>query len=190
MQKSQMGHAYKIHKQDGVYFLTLTIVDWVDLFTRSSYKEIITNSLNYCVEEKGMEIYAYVLMTNHLHIIAAAKNNNLSDIIRDFKRYTSQKIIEQISSNRESRRNWLLPIFRSAASKHKRNTCYQIWTHDNHAEEVYSPAFTKSKINYIHKNPVKAGMVGRPEEYLFSSARDYAGDQGPVKVLKIELQLL
>ena len=68
-----MGHAYKIHKQDGVYFLTLTIVDWVDLFTRSSYKEIITNSLNYCVEEKGMEIYAYVLMTNHLHIIAAAK---------------------------------------------------------------------------------------------------------------------
>lgn len=185
-----MGTAYQIHKQDGVYFLTLQVVEWVDLFTRNEYKNILTESLNYCVEKKGLEIFAYVIMQNHVHLIVSAKNENLSDVIRDFKKYTSRKLMELIVSPLESRSEWMLPIFKKAAASHKRNTHFQIWTHENHAEEVRERKFTLTKIKYIHFNPVEAGFVARPEEYLFSSARDYAGDPGPVIVSTIELHLL
>ena len=84
----------------------------------------------------------------------------------------------------------MLEIFRKAASMHVRNEKYQIWTHENHAVEVFSPKFTSGKIRYIHLNPVEAGLVKRAEDYLYSSAGDYAGDKGIVNVSVLDLQLI
>ncbi len=163
-----MPYAYQIHKQDAAYFLTLTVVEWADAFMRPEHKDLVCKGLNHCVEHKGLEIFAYVIMSSHIHMIARAKNENLSDIIRDFKKYTSSKLIKEIETGRESRRDWLLEIFKRGGKKQKSKSKHQMWQYNNHAEEVYSPSFTLSKILYIHQNPVEAGLVSRPEHYNYS----------------------
>lgn len=102
-----MPHAFQIHKQDSAYFMTLTAVEWVDAFMRKEHKEILCNSLNHCVNEKGLEIFAYVIMSSHMHLIARAKNENLSDVMRDFKKYTSGVLLKDYRINKESRRDCL-----------------------------------------------------------------------------------
>jgi REP element-mobilizing transposase RayT len=181
---------YKIDKQDGAYFMTFTTVGWVDLFIRDTYKQFIADSLNFCVNERGLEIYSYVIMPSHIHLLAGAKENNLSTVVGSFKKFTSRELTKKIQDGGESRREWLLPIFKEAGEKNPRNKKFQIWQQDNHPEEVYSPKFTLSKIKYIHNNPVEEGFVSRPEEYLYSSAKDYSGIKGPVKVSLIELHSL
>jgi REP element-mobilizing transposase RayT len=185
-----MPYAYQIHKQDAVYFLTLTVVGWVDAFMRPEHKELLVNSLNYCVEHKGLEIFAYVIMSSHVHMIVRAKNENLSMVIRDFKKYTSRNIIKDIQNSGESRREWILEIFKSGGDKQKSKSKHQVWQYNNHAEEVYSPEFTLAKIKYIHQNPIEAGLVSRAEHYNYSSAIDYSGDVGPVIVSVINLHNL
>ena len=184
-----MSDAYKIHKQEGAYFLTLQVVYWIDLFSRKRYRDILVDSLNFCVQAKGLEIFSYVIMTNHLHLVARASKENLSDVIRDFKRHTSRHLIKSILSEPESRREWLLKLFSHAAGKHQRNENYQVWTHENHPEEIFSPEFTFQRIQYIHDNPVRAGIVEHAEDYLCSSARDYSGMNGLVSIEKINLHM-
>ncbi len=133
-----MSQAYKITDQQAAYYLTLQVVQWVDIFTRKIYRDIIIDSLQFCQKNKGLEVYAYVIMSNHLHLLVRASNSNLSSILRDLKRHTSKKIIETIQNESESRREWLLMIFRYAAGKHSRNNEFQVWTHENHAEEIFS----------------------------------------------------
>jgi|SRR5690554_1872547 len=171
-----MSTGYKIENQFGVYYLTLTIVDWVDLFTRKEYKDIIIESLNYCITYKKLLIYSYVIMSNHVHLILQASGEiPLSDIIRDFKKYTSKIFLETIHSTEESRKAWILHRFKYNAIHHKRNIDFQIWIHNNHAVEIRSHKFFSQKQNYIHSNPVKAGYVDFPEDYVYSSAYELAG---------------
>jgi putative transposase len=173
------GDRYLITDQQGTYFLTFTVVEWVDVFTRPDYKEVITSSLNYCIESKGLECYAWVLMSNHMHLIARAKAPaRLSDIIRDFKKYTSKKIVELIQSTPESRREWLLHKFQFAAHSTGRAENFKLWKDDNHAICLDSSNIFSQKLNYIHNNPVRQMIVADPQDYLFSSARDYAGRKG------------
>jgi len=185
-----MSHAYKIQKQDGAYFITMQVVCWVDLFSRKRYRDILIDNLNYCVERKGLNIYSYVIMSNHVHLVASAENKDLSDLVGRFKSHTSKKLIESICTEPESRREWMLDLFTEARLGHKRNSNYQIWTHENHAEECYSPSFTFCKINYIHENPVRAGIVSSAEEYLHSSAPVYSGRKGLVPVVILHPHLL
>jgi REP element-mobilizing transposase RayT len=104
-----MGYAYVIRDQGAVHFVTFTVHQWVDVFTRSKYVDILLDNLEYCQINKGLEIYAWVVMSNHCHLIVSAKDENLSDIIRDFKKYTSKAIFKAIENNKyESRREWLL----------------------------------------------------------------------------------
>lgn len=113
-------------------------------------------------------------MSNHVHLLARAQNENLSEILRDFKKFTSKQIIKAIEINeRESRREWMLRIFKEQGGKNSRNKEYQFCRQDNQPKECYSPKFSLQKLNYIHNNPVEAGIVDRAEEYLYSSARDY-----------------
>lgn len=170
--------------------MTFTTVGWVDLFIRDTYKQFLADCLNYFTQSRGFEIYSYVIMPSHLHLLAGVKNNNLSTVIGSFKKYTSRELIKMIQNPGESRREWLLPIFKKAGEKNPRNKNYQVWQQENHPEEVYSPKFTLSKIKYIHNNPVEEGFVSRPEDYLYSSAKDYAGMKGPVRVSLIELHSL
>ena len=168
-----MPTGYQIKDQEAVHYFTLQIVRWVDIFTRPVYKDIVIDSMKFCQKEKDLEIYAYVIMTNHIHIIAKSGIVDLSGTIRDFKKFTSKKIIEKIQEIQESR-DWMLDIFKFEAEKHKRNTGYQLWTHENHAVYLYSNDFINEKIEYIHENPVRAGIVENAEDYLYSSARNYA----------------
>lgn len=87
----------------------------------------------------------------------------------------------------ESRRDWILKRFEFAAQRHKRNSNYQIWTHENHAVELYSRDFLMQKLNYIHMNPVRAGIVYNPEDYVYSSARNYAGLPARLQIDLLEL---
>jgi len=169
-----MSTGYQIKEQDKLYYLTLQVVYWLDIFTRKRYRDIIIDSFKYSQENKNLDIFAYVIMSNHIHIIARSSSENLSQIIGDIKKFTSKQIIKSITEEPESRREWLLFMFKRAAKKHKRNKTYQLWTHENHAIHLYSEKFIKERLMYIHNNPVKAGIVEHPEEYLYSSARNYA----------------
>lgn len=113
-------------------------------------------------------------MSNHVHLVVSAKNNDTSDILRDFKKFTGKQIIKAITENeQESRRDWMLRIFSTAGATNSRNTAYQFWRQDNQPKELFSEKFTEQKLNYIHNNPVDAGIVEKAEEYLYSSAKDY-----------------
>jgi REP element-mobilizing transposase RayT len=185
-----MPTGYQIQKQEAAYFLTLQVVYWVDIFTRKKYRDIIIENLNYCINNKGLLVYSYVIMSNHVHLLIQSKTAKLSDVLRDFKKYSTARMLFAIQNEAESRRDWLLKLFAHAAAQHKRNTNFQIWTHENHAEEVFSPKFTLQKIQYIHENPVRAGIVEKPEDYIYSSAKNYANGTGLVNVEVLNLHMM
>jgi len=118
------------------------------------------------------------------------EQENLSQIIADFKKFTSKKIIETIQTENESRRDWMLNLFTFEATKHTRNKTYQFWIQDNHPIEVYSNKFIKQKVEYIHNNPVRAGIVEKAEDYLYSSARNYADMENLLEVIKVDMHIL
>jgi REP element-mobilizing transposase RayT len=171
-----MSGKYKIWDQSKPYFLTLTVVDWIDVFTRKSHKLTIIDSLDYCQREKGLVLFGYCLMPSHLHMIARAeKSFTLSEILRDFKKFTSKAIIKQIIDEPESRRDWMIQHFTKAEVNLNGVINYKFWQEGNHPEEITSNRFFDEKLEYIHNNPVEELIVERPEDYFFSSARNYAG---------------
>ena len=180
-----MGISSKL-EAGSVYFLTMTVVDWVDIFTREDYRYIIIDSLKYCQNEKGLEVYAWCLMTNHLHLIASAKENgpfSLSDILRDFKKFTSKAIVAKIKEIPESRRRWLIDRFEFAGKYNNKIEFYKFWQDGNDPKEIYSAEFLQQKIAYIHDNPVRAGWVNEPQHYKSSSASDYANGSGLIDII-------
>lgn len=180
------GDRYYIKDQNALYFLTFTIVDWIDIFSRREHKIVITDSLNYCIENKGLVVYAWVLMSNHMHIVAKADDGfKMSDIVRDFKKHTAKTIIKQIENETESRRNWILDRLAFAGKKLNRIKKYKFWQDSNHAIELTNNEMIDQKINYIHENPVRSLIVAEPEHYLFGSAVDYSGMKGYVKIESI-----
>lgn len=168
-----------------LYFTTSTVVDWLDVFTRPIYKHILLESLEYCQVNKGLDIYAWVLMTNHLHMIVDTSGpDSIGDVLRDFKKFTSKSIVKAIQENeQESRQEWLMNRFRFRAANDKKVTNYKFWQEDNHVETIYSYDFFKQKLDYIHQNPVRQEIVEKAEDYLYSSARNYAGMDGLLNVI-------
>ena len=149
-------------------------MEWVDVFTRKDYRDILLDSIRYCQNEKGLLLHGWCIMSNHVHLAVSAKNNNLSNVLRDFKKFTSKQIIKVIQNNQyESRKDWMLTIFKNAGEANSRNSEFQFWRQDNQPMEIYSPKFVFQKLSYIHNNPVEAGLVEKPEHYLYSSAKDY-----------------
>jgi len=177
-----LKEGYIIRDQEKAHFITATVVDWIDVFTRKSYKEVVIESLDFCIKEKGMLLYGYVIMSNHIHLIVQATDGRLSDLIRDFKKYTAKTILEKIQTEPESRREWILERFKKAAETHSRNKNYQFWRYGNHAEEIYSEKFMWSKLDYIHLNPVRAGIVEKASCYKYSSASNYVNNEGLVHI--------
>lgn len=178
-----MSTGYQIYNQKATYFVTFTIVDWVDLLSRKVYRDIVIESLRYCVLHKGLNVFSYVIMTNHVHlIIQSGAEYSLSDIIRDFKKFTSKQFLEIIKKEPESRREWLLNRFAFNAAQHSRNSNYQVWTHENHAIEIKSRHFFEQKNNYIVQNPVRAGWVDNADDYVYSSAYELCGRGDKIEV--------
>lgn len=112
---------------------------------------------------------------------------SFSDIIRDFKKFTSKKIIRAIIEEPESRREWLLDSFKKACTHLKRYQEYKIWQDGYHAEHIYSNSFIKQKVYYIHNNPVEELVVSSPEHYYFSSAKNYAEMENDLDVVLLYL---
>ncbi len=168
---------YHVTDQYGIYYLTFTIIGWADIFTRPQCREMIIDSLIHCKTSKGLVLYAYVIMSNHIHLIARTKETyeGISVFIRDFKKFTARQLINWILSSKiESRREWMFSLFNSYGQKNANNEIFQIWKRDNRPMQILTPKFAKQKLDYIHMNPVKAGIVDKPEEYLYSSARNYS----------------
>ncbi len=156
---------------------------WADVFSRKPYRDFILENLIYCRNEKGLYLFGYVIMTNHLQLVVQQKNGKLSGWVRDFKKFTSKKLLKMILENpQESRKEWSKMIFAYHAEFNKRSGDMQFWTLENHAIELYRSEMIESRMNYIHENPVRAGIVEKPEDYLSSSARSYFGLKGLIEV--------
>lgn len=183
-----MSTKYKAPTTEDAYFVTITTVGWVDVFTRLNQKQNIIDSLKYCQKHKGLEIYAYCLMSSHLHMICKATNGFiLADVMRDFKKFTSKKIVASVIEEPESRKEWLLKFFHDACGQLKRPQQYKVWQDGYHAEIVQSNWFIKQKAEYIHNNPVLEKIVAVPEDYYFSSARNYGGLDNDLDVILLDL---
>jgi len=178
-----MGFKYAI-RSNKLHFLTHTIVEWIDVFTRKELAEIVVNSLNYCIENKGLEVSAWCLMPSHLHMIATTTDGateGLSGVMRDFKKFTSLEIVRTIPEIKESRKKWLMRHFQTGPNS------FQVWQEGMHPIVLFTKKFTYQKLNYIHNNPVKAGIVYEPQHYLLSSAGDYYENRkGPINICYIE----
>lgn len=178
-----MSRKYKFHNKEGIYFVSFALVYWIDLFVRKEYFDIIIESLDYCRKNKGLEIYCWCIMTSHLHLIIRVKENNPEKVLGRFKEFTSKKLRKAIQDNKkESRREWLLAMFKRAGLKSSNVKEFQLWQHNNHPIELWSNYFIEQKLNYIHQNPVKSGYVNKAEDWKYSSAIDYAGEKGLLEI--------
>ncbi|MBT1688372.1 REP-associated tyrosine transposase [Dawidia soli] len=175
-----MSRKYKFRDQEAVYFVTFTTIYWLDIFIRQEYKDIFLNSLRYCQENKGLELYAYCIMSSHVHLIIARRGRpELQDIVRDIKKYTATSIIHAIQNNpQESRRDLLMWLFEKEGKFNNDNERYQFWQRHSHPIELNTEEKLYQRMEYIHNNPVGAGIVSQPEYYLYSSTASYGGLSG------------
>jgi len=175
-----MSRNYKFHNPDGAYFVSFAVVEWLDVFTRNEYKAILLECLEFCQKKKGMEIFAWCIMTNHVHLAFRSIGGQKPELLLgDFKRFTSNALVKAIEENRsESRREQFLAVFKKSAEKSSNVRHRQFWRHDNHPIEIWSNKVIAQKIRYIHNNPVDEGIVFRPQDYQYSSAVDYYGGEG------------
>jgi putative transposase len=181
-----MSSKYKVKDDAMPHFVTFTVVGWLDVFSREEYKQIIVSSLEYCMVEKGLLLHAWVIMTNHLHLIISSNTNKLEHIVRDMKKYTSKKIVTAIEANpQESRKEWMLNLFRFVGGKNNNNKDMQFWKQDYCPVVLDSARIIEQKLNYLHQNPVAGGLVWEAWHYKYSSAIDY--DTNGKGLLRLEM---
>lgn len=172
-----MSRKYKFHNKQGLYFVSFATVYWIDVFTRQLYFDVLSDSVIYCRVHKGMELYCYCFMPSHVHFIFRSANEQPMELLQDFKRYTSKKVIEAIENNpQESRKEWLLWMFKRAGKKRGNISKHQFWQHHNKPIELWSEKVIKQKIDYIHNNPIESGFVTNAVDWKYSSARNYQDD--------------
>ena len=178
-----MSRKYKFLNPEGLYFVSFATVYWLDVFVREAYFQTVIESLKFCREEKGMEIYAYCIMTSHVHLIFRAKESNPSDLMKSLKVFTSKKLQEMIKdNNQESRKEWLLWMIERAGKKNSNVKKGQFWQQHNKPIELWSSEVIDQKVEYIHMNPVVSGFVKEPEDWKYSSAFDYSGGKGELEI--------
>ncbi len=179
-----MGRKYAIRNQEEFYFVTFTVVNWVDVFIRQEYREIFIDSVRYCQKHKGLLVGAWCIMTSHVHMaLGTTGDHNLEDIIRDLKSYTSRHIRKHIEySRQESRKEWIMSLMLKAGREKSNNKDFQFWQQHNHPIELSSIEIIHQRLDYIHNNPVVAGFVDQSLDWLFSSARDYQDEKGQIEI--------
>ena len=177
-----MRSHYKITDDQGVYFLTSTIVQWLPVFTSLQYFQILIDAFKFCQEQKGFQFFAYVILDNHFHCIAQAPD--LSGTMASIKKFTAKMILQQIEKDHKS---WLLNQLAYYKKRHKTESLHQVWQEGSHPQLIQSENMLVQKINYIHYNPVRRGLVEQPEHWRFSSARNFInGDQSTIRIDKLE----
>ena len=174
-----MSRKYKFNNKEGLYFVSFATVYWIDVFIRDEYCQTFVDSLDYCRRNKGLEIYCWCIMPSHVHLIMRAKEGNPEIVLGRLKEFTSKKLTEQIGSNpQESRKEWMLNMFKAAGTQSSNVKSNQFWQHHNKPIELWTAEVTRQKMDYIHNNPVVAGFVLEPQHWKYSSAIDYSGGKG------------
>jgi REP element-mobilizing transposase RayT len=176
-----MRSRYKVTENNGIYFVTSTVVEWIPVFTSKIYFEIIIDSLKFCRTNKGLKLYAFVIVDNHFHLIVSGER--LAEIMRSLKGFTSRQIIEQL---KRDNKKWLLNQLAYYKKRHKTESTFQVWQEGFHPELILSEEMLVQKIEYIHFNPVKRGYVNLPEQWRYSSARNFILEDQSI----IEIDLL
>ncbi len=144
-----MSRKYKFHNKSGLYFVSFATVYWIDVFTREKYFTILAESIDYCRKNKGMELYGYCFMPSHVHLLFRDANENPTALLRDFKKYTSKKLLEAITDNpQESRKEWLLWMFEKAGKEKSNVSKYQFWQHHNKPIELWTASVIKPDRNF------------------------------------------
>jgi len=175
-----MGRSrYKIYETDYPYFITCTIIEWIALFGNIDITRIIIDSLNFLVKSNRIEIYGYVIMENHIHIIAIS--NDLHDELAKFKSYTARKVIDYLTEHNYSKILNRLEFFKL---KHRTDRAHQLWQEGVHPEIISNRDILIQKLKYIHENPVRKGYVAEEYHWRYSSAVDYHGEIGLVEINK------
>lgn len=181
-----MSGKYKAGEDTIPHFVTFTVVGWIDVFSRELYKEKLVESLKFCIQEKGLVVHAWIIMTNHVHLIISSNKNRIADLVRDIKKYTSRQIVELIIQNpQESRKEWMLNIFSYAGKGNKANKNYQFWKQNYHPIELNTNEKLEQRLLYLHQNPVRSGLVWEAWHYKYSSPIDYCTTENGL--LEIEL---
>ena len=182
-----MSRKYKFHNPEGLYFVSFAVVFWIDVFIRRCYKDILVESLSYCQKNKGLRIHAWCIMSSHVHMIISSEEELLPGTLRDMKSYTSAQLKTAIEENpQESRKEWMILMMKRAGKNNSNNNGFQLWQQNNNPIELFTKKVIQQKLEYIHNNPVIEGFVEKSEEYLYSSAKDYAGMNGILILHKIE----
>ncbi len=182
-----MSLKYKFFDKTDLYFVTYTVINWMDVFTSDIYRNVLLDSWNYCIKNKGLKIHAWCIMTNHVHMIISSDGEELSNIMRDMKSFTSTTLKRIIADNpQESKKIRMLKMMKDAGTKNSNNNGFQFWKQHNHPILLDTNYILDQKLDYIHNNPVKKGFVDEPENYLYSSARDYIGIKGLIEIELIE----
>ncbi len=169
-----LPNAYRIFTdQNYAYFVTWTIVDWLPLFSESCYRQIVLDSLEYLRTNKHTQLNAFVIMPTHAHAILWPDYGiNLSDVTRDFKRFTSRALSAETTHQGVSE---FIETFEKARIENRAQDVskYQVWQEGSHPEAIFTETFARQKMDYIHMNPVRAGLVKTADEWPYSSARAY-----------------
>lgn len=168
-----MSETRKANVEKAIYFVTSTVDGWLDVFTRKELVEELLKSIRYCQEHKGLELFAYVIMSNHAHFVMRRSEGSLADLLRDLKSFTAKQLLQLIATlPKESRREWMLHHFNRAGRTSAQNKEFAFWKKGSHPIVLYTPAVMDQKVKYIHMNPVVSGVVSQPEHYLLSSAHE------------------
>ena len=166
---------YAIRNQEGLHFVTFTVVYWLDIFIRDAYRNIFYESLEFCQKNKGLNVYAYCNMSSHIHLIMSASGtNSLSEILKDLKSFTSRHIRKTLEADTtEIRKEWMLWLMIRAGAKNERNKDFQFWQQHNHPIELSTNEMIDQRLDYTYNNPIEAGFVEEAHCWLHSSGRDY-----------------
>ncbi len=170
-----MRSRYRIHESHAAYFVTSTVVAWLPVFTTAIRCDILVEALEYCRTHKGLKIYAWVILDNHFHAILSAPD--LARVLADFKRHTTQRILELLEREDCDR---LLNQFEYFRARHKAESRHQVWQEGSHPQGIDSDEMMSQKLDYIHDNPIKRGLVAGPEHGRYSSAHEWLAGSQPV----------
>ncbi|WP_428236372.1 REP-associated tyrosine transposase [Gracilimonas sp.] len=167
-----MGRSrYKILDERYPYFITSSIVNGYNLLSEKRFRDILLDGLNFLSRERRIKLYAYVIMSNHIHFIS--KGKNLSKCIAGFKSFTARQIIDSMIE--DGNKYWLNRL-KEARVNNRTDREYQLWTEGFHPKQIFSDEVMEQKLDYIHYNPVKAGLVRRESDWRYSSYGDYNCD--------------
>ena len=169
-----MRTRYRVHELHHAHFITATIVEWLPVFTCAACCDLIVRSFAFCREKKGLQIYGWVILDTHFHAILAAPE--LAAVLRDLKSFTAKEILAQLE---RERREWLLNQLRYYRAAHKATTD-QVWQEGSHPQAIMSDVMLEQKLEYLHNNPVKRGLVASPEHWRYSSAHEWLPAGQPV----------